>query len=105
MAIGGKIGYFTGDPLRLLEDCQILKPNFSQFSSKTFIQYNLLKLCPVTLKSLILLLLTFDLALELVDLDRLELDSTPSKGNLQIKSLTGVVFDEDPLIFKSVTKE
>ncbi|KAF9532324.1 hypothetical protein CPB83DRAFT_847650 [Crepidotus variabilis] len=28
MAIGGKIGYFTGDPLRLLEDAQILKPNF-----------------------------------------------------------------------------
>ncbi|KAJ8093193.1 medium-chain fatty acid-CoA ligase faa2 [Marasmius tenuissimus] len=26
MAVGGKIGYFTGDPLRLLEDCQILKP-------------------------------------------------------------------------------
>ncbi|KZV75767.1 acetyl-CoA synthetase-like protein [Peniophora sp. CONT] len=28
IAIGGKIGYFTGDPLRLLEDCQILKPMF-----------------------------------------------------------------------------
>jgi long-chain acyl-CoA synthetase len=23
----GRIGYFTGDPLRLLEDAQILKPN------------------------------------------------------------------------------
>ncbi|KAG6832688.1 hypothetical protein H0H92_012260 [Tricholoma furcatifolium] len=28
IAIGGKIGYFTGDPLRLLEDAQILKPDF-----------------------------------------------------------------------------
>ncbi|KAF9052692.1 hypothetical protein BJ165DRAFT_1442019 [Panaeolus papilionaceus] len=28
IAVGGKIGYFTGDPLRLLEDAQILKPNF-----------------------------------------------------------------------------
>jgi len=28
IAIGGQIGYFTGDPLRLLEDTQILKPNF-----------------------------------------------------------------------------
>jgi long-chain acyl-CoA synthetase len=28
MAINGKIGYFTGDPLRLLEDAQLLKPNF-----------------------------------------------------------------------------
>lgn len=28
MAVGGRIGYFTGDPLRLLEDAQILKPNF-----------------------------------------------------------------------------
>ncbi|TFK76601.1 acetyl-CoA synthetase-like protein [Pluteus cervinus] len=28
VAIGGKVGYFTGDPLRLLEDAQILKPNF-----------------------------------------------------------------------------
>ncbi|KAJ7771702.1 hypothetical protein B0H16DRAFT_1514415 [Mycena metata] len=28
MAIGGKIGFFTGDPLRLIEDCQILKPAF-----------------------------------------------------------------------------
>jgi long-chain acyl-CoA synthetase len=27
MAIAGRIGYFTGDPLRLLEDMQILKPN------------------------------------------------------------------------------
>ncbi|KAL0580215.1 medium-chain fatty acid-CoA ligase faa2 [Marasmius crinis-equi] len=27
IACGGKIGYFTGDPLRLLEDCQILKPH------------------------------------------------------------------------------
>ncbi|KAF9262150.1 long-chain-fatty-acid-CoA ligase [Marasmius fiardii PR-910] len=27
MACGGRIGYFTGDPLRLLEDCQILKPH------------------------------------------------------------------------------
>lgn len=27
MATGAKIGYFTGDPLRLLEDCQILKPS------------------------------------------------------------------------------
>ena len=26
-AVGGKIGYFTGDPLRLLEDAQILKPH------------------------------------------------------------------------------
>lgn len=26
-AVGGQIGYFTGDPLRLLEDAQILKPN------------------------------------------------------------------------------
>jgi len=26
IAIGGQIGYFTGDPLRLLEDAQILKP-------------------------------------------------------------------------------
>lgn len=26
MGIGGQIGYFTGDPLRLLEDAQILKP-------------------------------------------------------------------------------
>lgn len=28
MALGAKIGYFTGDPLRLLEDAQILKPHF-----------------------------------------------------------------------------
>ncbi|KAJ7043194.1 hypothetical protein C8F04DRAFT_1251350 [Mycena alexandri] len=28
MATGGKIGFFTGDPLRLIEDCQILKPAF-----------------------------------------------------------------------------
>lgn len=28
IAVGGRIGYFTGDPLRLLEDAQILKPNF-----------------------------------------------------------------------------
>ena len=28
MGIGGRIGYFTGDPLRLLEDAQVLKPNF-----------------------------------------------------------------------------
>jgi long-chain acyl-CoA synthetase len=28
MALGGRIGYFTGDPLRLLEDTQVLKPNF-----------------------------------------------------------------------------
>lgn len=28
MAVGGAIGYFTGDPLRLLEDAAILKPNF-----------------------------------------------------------------------------
>lgn len=28
IAVGGKIGYYTGDPLRLLEDSQILKPNF-----------------------------------------------------------------------------
>lgn len=26
MCIGGAIGYFTGDPLRLLEDAAILKP-------------------------------------------------------------------------------
>lgn len=26
--MGGRIGYFTGDPLRLLEDAQLLKPNF-----------------------------------------------------------------------------
>ncbi|KAG8217331.1 hypothetical protein J3R82DRAFT_5426 [Butyriboletus roseoflavus] len=28
IAIGGCIGYFTGDPLRLLEDAQFLKPHF-----------------------------------------------------------------------------
>jgi len=28
LALGGQIGYFTGDPLRLLEDAQALKPNF-----------------------------------------------------------------------------
>ncbi|KAF8630423.1 hypothetical protein AX15_002971 [Amanita polypyramis BW_CC] len=28
MAIGAKIGYFTGDPLRLLEDAQLLRPQF-----------------------------------------------------------------------------
>ncbi|KAF5358282.1 hypothetical protein D9756_001698 [Leucocoprinus leucothites] len=28
IAVGGRIGYFTGDPLRLLEDAQLLKPNF-----------------------------------------------------------------------------
>lgn len=28
IAIGGEIGYFTGDPLRLLEDAQILRPNY-----------------------------------------------------------------------------
>ncbi|KAG7086620.1 hypothetical protein E1B28_002563 [Marasmius oreades] len=27
LACGGKVGYFTGDPLRLLEDCQILGPH------------------------------------------------------------------------------
>ncbi|KAG5645915.1 hypothetical protein DXG03_005062 [Asterophora parasitica] len=27
-SIGGRIGYFTGDPLRLLEDSQLLRPNF-----------------------------------------------------------------------------
>ena len=27
-AIGGAIGFYTGDPLRLLEDAQVLKPNF-----------------------------------------------------------------------------
>ena len=26
--VGGRIGYFSGDALRLLEDAQILKPNF-----------------------------------------------------------------------------
>ncbi|KAF7295328.1 Long chain acyl-CoA synthetase 7, peroxisomal [Mycena indigotica] len=28
IAIGGKIGFFTGDPLRLIEDCQALQPEF-----------------------------------------------------------------------------
>jgi len=28
IAVSGKIGYFTGDPLRLLEDAQLLRPNF-----------------------------------------------------------------------------
>jgi long-chain acyl-CoA synthetase len=28
MCIGGSIGYFTGDPLRLLDDAQTLKPHF-----------------------------------------------------------------------------
>lgn len=28
LSVGGKIGYFSGDPLRLLEDAQLLKPNF-----------------------------------------------------------------------------
>ncbi|KXN90530.1 Long chain acyl-CoA synthetase 6, peroxisomal [Leucoagaricus sp. SymC.cos] len=28
IAVGGRIGYSTGDPLRLLEDAQLLKPNF-----------------------------------------------------------------------------
>lgn len=28
IALSGRIGYFTGDPLRLLEDAQILKPHF-----------------------------------------------------------------------------
>ncbi|KAA1474866.1 acetyl-CoA synthetase-like protein [Dentipellis sp. KUC8613] len=28
IATGGSIGFFTGDPLRLLEDAQLLKPNF-----------------------------------------------------------------------------
>lgn len=28
MAVGGAIGYFTGDPARLLEDIQVLKPHF-----------------------------------------------------------------------------
>ena len=27
LALGGQIGYGTGDPLRLLEDMQLLKPN------------------------------------------------------------------------------
>jgi len=28
IALGGAIGFFTGDPLRLLDDAQILKPNY-----------------------------------------------------------------------------
>lgn len=28
LAVGGTIGFFSGDPLRLLEDAQILRPNF-----------------------------------------------------------------------------
>lgn len=28
MALGARIGYFSGDPLRLLEDAQILKPHY-----------------------------------------------------------------------------
>jgi long-chain acyl-CoA synthetase len=28
ISIGGSLGSFTGDPLRLLEDCQALKPTF-----------------------------------------------------------------------------
>jgi long-chain acyl-CoA synthetase len=28
IALGGAIGFFSGDPLRLLEDAQILKPNY-----------------------------------------------------------------------------
>lgn len=28
MAVGGRIGFSTGDPLRLLEDIQLLKPTF-----------------------------------------------------------------------------
>lgn len=28
IAVGAKIGYFTGDPLRLIEDAQVLRPNF-----------------------------------------------------------------------------
>ncbi|KAF5386761.1 hypothetical protein D9615_001647 [Tricholomella constricta] len=28
ISVSGRIGYFTGDPLRLLEDAQLLKPNF-----------------------------------------------------------------------------
>jgi long-chain acyl-CoA synthetase len=28
LTLGGQIGYFTGDPLRLLEDAQILKPTY-----------------------------------------------------------------------------
>ncbi|KAJ7470284.1 long-chain-fatty-acid-CoA ligase [Mycena latifolia] len=28
LSIGGRIGFFSGDPLRLIEDCQILQPGF-----------------------------------------------------------------------------
>ncbi|SRR6266403_2116448 len=28
ITVGGAIGFYTGDPLRLLEDAQVLKPNF-----------------------------------------------------------------------------
>jgi long-chain acyl-CoA synthetase len=28
VALGGAVGFFSGDPLRLLEDAQVLKPNF-----------------------------------------------------------------------------
>lgn len=28
IAVGGRIGYFTGDPLRLMDDAQVLKPHF-----------------------------------------------------------------------------
>jgi long-chain acyl-CoA synthetase len=28
ISVGGGIGYFTGDPLRLLDDCQTLKPQY-----------------------------------------------------------------------------
>lgn len=28
MAVGGAVGYFTGDPTRLLDDVQALKPHF-----------------------------------------------------------------------------
>jgi long-chain acyl-CoA synthetase len=31
ISIGGKIGFSTGSPLRLMEDLQILKPNFVPF--------------------------------------------------------------------------
>lgn len=28
LSLGGQIGFFTGDPLRLLEDAQILRPSY-----------------------------------------------------------------------------
>src|ERR1700761_7136779 len=28
IALGGRIGFYSGDPLRLIEDCQCLKPEF-----------------------------------------------------------------------------